>query len=199
LPVRDAGRPHAYLFDVTPLLRPRIAKPAGAGTPEDAEVLCREWYEAHGGAVYNYLRFHVAEPDIAEDLTAETFLHVVRAADHFDPDRGSAKAWILTVARNALADWRRRARLRQYVPIGNLHDLVFEAPSPEERLLREEEVSRLMDGVASLSPADRELIGLRYGSELDTAEMAAALGVAEGTVRTRMWRALGRLREELTR
>jgi RNA polymerase sigma-70 factor (ECF subfamily) len=184
---------------VTPLLRPRIAKPAGAGTPEDAEVLCREWYEAHGRAVYNYLRFHVAEPDIAEDLTAETFLHVVRAADHFDPDKGSAKGWILTVARNALADWRRRARLRQYVPIGNLHDLVFEAPSPEERLLREEEVSRLMDGVASLSPADRELIGLRYGSELDTAEMAAVLGVAEGTVRTRLWRALGRLREELTR
>jgi RNA polymerase sigma-70 factor, ECF subfamily len=184
---------------VTPLFRPRIAKPAGPGTPEDAEVLCRKWYQAHGGAVYNYLRFHVPQPDVAEDLTAETFLHVVRAVDHFDPDKGSARAWIMTVARNALADWRRRARLRHYVPIGNLHDLVFEAPSPEERLLREEEVAHLMDGIANLSPADREVIGLRYGSELDTAEMAAVLGVGEGTVRTRLWRALGRLRDELTR
>ena len=199
LPVRDAGCRRAYLFDVTPLSRSTIATPAGAGRPDHAEDLCRGWYEAHGGAVYNYLRFHVAEPDVAEDLTAETFLHVVRAADHFDPARGSARAWILTVARNALADWKRRARLRQYVPLGKLHDLVFQAPSPEERLLREEEVGRLMDGIASLSPADRELIGLRYGSELDTAEMAAVLGVGEGTVRTRLWRALGRLREELTR
>jgi RNA polymerase sigma-70 factor (ECF subfamily) len=184
---------------VTPLFRSRIENPAGIAVPEAAEALCREWYEAHGGAVYSYLRFHVAEPDIAEDLTAETFLHVVRAVDHFDPAKGSARAWILTVARNALVDWRRRARLRQYVPIGNLHDLVLEAPSPEERLLREEEVGRLMDRVANLAPADRELIGLRYGSELGTAEMAVVLGVGEGTVRTRLWRALARLREELTR
>jgi RNA polymerase sigma-70 factor (ECF subfamily) len=84
------------------------------------------------------------------------------------------------------------------VPIGTLHDLVFEAPSPEERLLREEEVGRLMDGIAALSTADRELIGLRYGSELDTAEIAAVLGVGEGAVRSRLWRAMSRLREELT-
>jgi len=182
---------------VTPILRSRIARRLPTGRAESAEALCREWYEAHGEAVYNYLRFHVPEPDVAEDLTAETFLHVVRAVDDFDREKGSVKAWILTVARNALADWRRRARLRQYVPIGNLHDLVFEAPSPEERLLHEEEVARLMDGIASLAPADRELIGLRYGSELDTAEMAAVLGIGEGTVRTRLWRALGRLRQEL--
>jgi len=197
--LRDAGRLCAYLFDVTPPFTTTIAHPPGAVAPDAAEALCRGWYEAYGGAVYNYLRFHVPEPDIAEDLTAETFLHVVRAADHFDPGKGSARAWILTVARNALADWRRRARLRQYVPIGNLRDLVFEAPSPEERLLREEEVGRLMDRIANLSPADRELIGLRYGSELDTAEMAAVLGVHAGTVRTRLWRALRRLREELAR
>jgi RNA polymerase sigma-70 factor (ECF subfamily) len=163
----------------------------------DAEALCRDWYEAHGASVYNYFRFHIADPDAAEDLTAETFLHVVRAVDRFDPDKGSPKTWILTVARNVLMDWRRKARLRQYVPIGTLHDLALEAPSPEERLLREEEVGRLMNGIAGLSAADRELIGLRYGSELDTAEMAAVLGVGEGAVRSRLWRAMTRLREEL--
>ena len=135
-------------------------------------MLCREWYEAYGTPVYNYFRFHVPLPDVAEDLTAETFLKVVRAADRFDPSRGSPKAWILTVARNVLGDWRRRAKLRQYVALGTMHDLVHEAPSPEERLLREEEVGRLLDAVAALGDADRELIGLRYGSGLDTAEVA---------------------------
>lgn len=174
------------------------ARPAVAPINE-AQLLCREWFEAHGTAVYNFFRFHVALPDVAEDLTAETFLKVVRAAERFDAERGSAKAWILTTARNVLTDWRRRARLRQYVSIGAMHDLVLEAPSPEERLLREEEVGQLLDAVASLDPADREMIGLRYGSGLDTSEMAQLLGISEGNVRTRLWRVLGRLRKVLPR
>ncbi len=175
--------------------------PAPSDSPpaQAAETLCREWYEAYGAPVYNFFRFHVPLPDVAEDLTAETFLKVVRAADRFDPERGTPKAWILSVARNVLGDWRRRARLRQYVPLGTMHDLIHEAPSPEERLLREEEVGRLLDAVATLGDADRELIGLRYGSGLDTAEAAQILGISEGNVRTRLWRALARLRGVLGR
>lgn len=162
--------------------------------PSSAGELCREWYQAHGAAVYGYFRFHVPEIEAAEDLTAETFLKLVRSAGRFDPAQASPRTWILAIARNVLRDWGRRQRLRHYVPLGNLHDLVSEAPSPEERLLGEEEVGRLLDAVATLPAADRELIGLRYGSGLDTGEVAALLGITEGSVRTRLWRALGRLR-----
>lgn len=178
---------------------PDLPAPSRSGAAPAAEALCREWYHAYGGSVYNYFRFHVPHPEVAEDLTAETFLKVVRAADRFDPARGTPKAWILTVARNVLGDWFRRARLRQYVALGTMHDLVHDAPSPEERLLREEEVGRLLDAVATLGRADRELIGLRYGSGLETREVARMLRVSEGTVRTRLWRALSRLRGVLAR
>jgi RNA polymerase sigma factor (sigma-70 family) len=60
-------------------------------------------------------------------------------------------------------------------------------------------VGRLLDAVATLAEADRELIGLRYGSGLDTAEVAQILGIREGSVRTRLWRVLGKLRGALTR
>ncbi len=179
----------------SPALNP-LSPPASAADCE-AEALCREWFEAHGSAVYNFFRFHVPLPDVAEDLTAETFFKVVRSAGRFDPKRGTSKAWILTVARNVLADWRRRARVRQYVAIGAMHDLIYDAPSPEERLMKEEEVGRLLNAVASLAAVDRELIGLRYGSGLDTAEMAEILDISEGNVRTRLWRVLGRLRKAL--
>src|SRR5688500_8433924 len=185
--------------DVTP---PTVPHPNPTTTPapsSPAEALCREWYEAYGVAVYNYFRFHVPLADVAEDLTAETFLKVVRAIDRFDPLKGTPKAWILAVARNVLTDWRRRARLRQYVTLGTMHDLAYEAPSPQERMLREEEVGRLLDAVATLAEADRELIGLRYGSGLDTAEVAQVLGISEGGVRTRLWRVLGRLRGAMAR
>jgi RNA polymerase sigma-70 factor, ECF subfamily len=170
---------------------------ATAPSTEALTELCREWYHAHGPAVYGYFRFHVPAIDIAEDLTAETFLKLIRSARRYDPAQGSARAWILAVARNVLRDWARRGRLRHYVPLGNLFDLESDAPSPEERLLREEEIGRLLDAVATLSAAERELIGLRYGSELDTAEVAGLLGISEGNVRTRLWRALTRLRAAL--
>ena len=165
-----------------------------ASDTADAETICRDWYQRHGVAVYNYFRFHVPLVEVAEDLTAETFLKLVVSVDRFDSEKGSARSWILTIARNVLTDWRRRARLRQYVSLGTMHDLVCHAPSPEERLLREEAVGEVLDAVATLPPADRELISLRYGSELDTAEIARTLGISEGNVRTRLWRVLGRLR-----
>jgi RNA polymerase sigma-70 factor (ECF subfamily) len=175
---------------------PADAPPADA-LPAELTELCGEWYQAHGAAVYGYFRFHAPAIDVAEDLTAETFLKLVRSAGRYDPAQGSVRGWILAIARNVLRDWGRRGRLRQYVPLGNLLDLACDAPSPEERLLREEEVSRLLDAVATLTDAERELIGLRYGSELDSAEVARLLGLSEGSVRTRLWRALGRLRAAL--
>jgi RNA polymerase sigma-70 factor (ECF subfamily) len=174
-------------------VQPETVRPA-----EPAEVeLCREWYEAHGEVVYGYFRFHVPSPDVAEDLTADTFLKVVRAADRYDAARASARTWILSVARNVLVDHLRRARLRQYVPLGTMRDLVHDAPSPEERLLREEEVGRLLDALAGLPPGDREIISLRYGSALDGEEIAGVLGISAANVRTRVWRALKRLRQAM--
>ena len=190
----DDGRPRAYLPIVNP---PPTSIGPTSPTADPLTELCREWYQAHGSAVYGYFRFHVPAIDVAEDLTAETFLKLVRSARRYDPAQGSARAWILAIARNVLRDWARRGRLRQYVPLGNLLDLQCDAPSPEERLLHEEEIGRLLDAVATLAAADRELIGLRYGSELDTAEVAGLLRISEGSVRTRLGRALGRLREAL--
>lgn len=165
--------------------------------PIAADDRCRDWYEAHGASVYGYLRFHLDSIDEAEDLTADVFLRAIAAADRFDPTRGTAKNWLLRIARNALRDHLRRERRRRPAPPGAMFDLRSEAPSPEERLLWEEEVARLLAAVAVLGQGDREVIGLRYGSGLDTAETAAVLGVRQAAVRTRLWRALARLRKEL--
>jgi RNA polymerase sigma factor (sigma-70 family) len=70
-------------------------------------------------------------------------------------------------------------------------------PSPEEQVLRREEVGCLLEALADLPAADRELVSLRYGSGLSTAEVAEVLGVREPAVRTRLWRALGRLRKAM--
>lgn len=176
--------------------------PATARIPAPAPAPAapgEQWYAEFGTRIYRYLRYHVASADEADELTAETFLRAVRAAASFDPARGNAKAWLFRIAQNVLRDARRRERRRGSVSIETFRDLVSDAPSPEERLLHEEEVRRLLAAMDELSERDREVVSLRYASELEYPEIAGILGIREAAVRTRLWRALGRLREALAR
>ncbi len=166
---------------------------------DDREAACRAWYEAYGGQLYNYLRFHLSSPDLAEDLTAEVFLRALKSFSRFDSALGSPRAWLFRIAHNALRDHQRQARRRQLVPLGGMGDLEYQAPSPEERLLWEEEVAGLLAAMAELSSGDREVIGLCYGSELSMTEAGEILGLSAAATRTRLWRALARLRTALVR
>jgi RNA polymerase sigma-70 factor, ECF subfamily len=175
-----------------------LSPPATPPAPSSGETRVAAWFAEYGPMVYRYVRFNLPSADVAEDVTAETFLKVFQAMDRYDPDRGDPKVWILRIAQNTLRDHFRRTRVRKHVPLGAMRDLASDAPSPEERLLWEEEVARLIGALADLPSADREVISLRYGSGLDTGEVARTLGLREGVVRTRLWRALGRLRDRLT-
>jgi RNA polymerase sigma-70 factor (ECF subfamily) len=163
------------------------------------EGVAGDWYLAYGQAVYSYVRFHLPSADAAEDVTADTFLKVFRAASRYDPTRAQPQTWIFRIAQNTLRDHLRKSRIRRHVPLGSMRDLVCDAPSAEERLLWEERVARLLEAVSSLGQGDREIIGLRYGSGMDTAAVAEILGIRESAVRTRLWRALARLRRVLDR
>jgi RNA polymerase sigma-70 factor (ECF subfamily) len=162
---------------------------------EAAQAVCREWYLSYGESLYGYLRFHLSSPELAEDLTAEVFLRALKAFSRFDASAGTPRAWLFRIAQNALRDYQRHAARRPMLPITAMWDLESSAPSPEERLLWEEEVAGLLAGMAELSARDREIISLCYGSELSMAEAAEILGLTASATRTRLWRALGRLRK----
>lgn len=172
--------------------------PSVAGTPRTPPAAlaerCGEWYERHGRAVYRYIRFQVSSADVADDVTSETFLKAFQAGERYDPARGDARVWLFRIAQNTLRDHLRRTRIRRHLPIGSLRDLASTAPSAEERVLWEEQVGRLLEAVAMLSSRDAEIISLRYGSGFDTQAVAEILGLRESAVRTRLWRALARLR-----
>ena len=166
---------------------------------QSAQAVCRGWYEAYGEPVYRYLRFHLPSPDIAEDLTAEVFLRALKAFERFDATAGSPRPWLFRIAQNALRDYQRQANRRRTLPITAMWDLECDAPSPEERVLWQEEVAQLLTAMESLPGRDREIIGLCYASELSIAEAGEILGLTATATRTRLWRALARLRKKLVR
>jgi RNA polymerase sigma factor (sigma-70 family) len=133
----------------------------------------------------------------AEEAAQDGFVKAYRALWRFRA--GAAfKPWLLRIVANEARNRRRAAGRRTalalraaQVPSGEA------APSPEAALLDTERRGQLMAALERLSESDREAIACRYFLDLSEAETAAALGVRRGTVKSRVSRALDRLRAEL--
>jgi RNA polymerase sigma-70 factor (ECF subfamily) len=143
--------------------------------------------------VFGYLLYLTKDRALAEDLTGETFETALRRWRKFDPVRGTARAWLLAIARSTAldrfrADSRRRRR-EERAGASETHEGAhdaFEGFSPElDAALRE------------LTAGEREVIALRVVLDLDGDEAARLLGLTTTAVSTRLHRALGKLEERM--
>ncbi len=166
--------------------------PAVQELPPDFEA----WFRDHREPVYRYVRFRVATRDVAEDLTSDVFMKALRSLGSYDPRKSAPRTWLLRIARNAVTDYLRtlQRRGRLHVSLDSAPDLVHRGPSQEERMLRAEQVQRLLNGVATLRAADQEILSLRYGAGLANLEIAETLKISANAVAVRVHRALSRLR-----
>jgi RNA polymerase sigma-70 factor, ECF subfamily len=137
----------------------------------------------------------VGDAATAEDVAQEVFERVWRAAGRFDAERGSAAAWICTIARNRARD---HARMRRPVPVEDATERADAAALPgDDSQDRGAAALDVHAALAELSPALRELIEFAYWHGLSQAEIADRLGLPLGTVKTRTRRALARLADLL--
>ena len=158
------------------------------------EALVRE----HQTAMFRLAYLLLADAGEAEDVTQEAFVRAFRALDGFDETR-PLRPWLLSVSAN-LARNRRRS-------IGRAFQLWSRAAQSEpepvasirERSGQQWEAQTLWQAVRRLPPRDQEVIYLRYFLDLSEAETAKALDVASGTVKSRLHRAMSRLRGVIDR
>jgi RNA polymerase sigma-70 factor (ECF subfamily) len=131
----------------------------------------------------------------AEDAAQDGFVAAWRALPRFRAD-APLRPWLLRIVANAARNRRRSAGRRADLGLRLADSLRTggAAPSPEGAAEAAEEREALLRAVSALDADDREVIGCRYFLQLSVAETAAVLGCAEGTVKSRMSRALGRLR-----
>ena len=127
----------------------------------------------------------------ADDITADTFLIAFRSRAGFDRDRDSARPWLYGIATRLISRHRRsEARgLRAYARSG--HDPVAESwvDSADDRLVADAAGRELAAALAALAPGDRNVLLLVAWAEFSYAEVAEALGIPVGTVRSRLHRA----------
>jgi RNA polymerase sigma-70 factor (ECF subfamily) len=167
-----------------------------ATEPEIFEAFYRE----HVEAIQGFVARRVGDRDQAADLTAEIFLAAIDAAHRFRPGRGTPRAWLYGIARNVVADDRRRAardrareqRLRGSALLGD-----DGAAEVDARIDAAAQLRRLYEAMDRLPEAERAVLELVAIDELSLTEAAAAAGIRPVTARVRLHRARRKLRAEL--
>jgi RNA polymerase sigma factor (sigma-70 family) len=185
--VEDDRRRRKVMHAVT-LDAPR---PLGATRSSFAAVV-----EDHLDDVYGYLLYLTKNWAVAEDLTSETFEAALAKWRRFDPSRGTARAWLLAIARSTALDWFRADSRRR-----KREERSFAAePTPDEELSFGERLGvspALEDALLALSAGEREVVVLRVVLDLEGEATAGLLGISTTAVSTRLSRALTKLEERM--
>jgi RNA polymerase sigma-70 factor (ECF subfamily) len=164
----------------------------GAG---DRQALT-DLYTRYCGAVFAYLLRLTPDQHLAEDLLQETFVAVWKSAASF-AGRSTVKTWLIGVAHRQAHNVLRR-RSESLADEAELAQLAAADLEPEHAALAQAAREELLAAIARLSLAHRETLALAFGQEMAAAEIAEALGVPVGTVRSRLRDAKRLLRAALS-
>ena len=150
-------------------------------------------YDQLGASVYGLIRKVLRNPSQAEEVAQEVLLEVWRTASRFDPARGSAATWVLTIAHRRAID-----RVRAEEAAAAREQRTAQAPTAVDEVAETVEASmdaeRLRRCLAGLTELQRESITLAYYGGYSYAQVAALLDTALGTIKTRIRDGLTRLR-----
>ena len=160
------------------------------------EVALGELYDRFGRVAYGLARRILRDDALAEDAVQEGFLAVWRSAGRFMPERSKASTWLLTLVHRRAVDLVRREERRRAEALDE-REHAAEVSSDEVVWLRYER-ERVQAALARLPDQQREAIELAYYGGFTQSELSDRLGQPLGTIKSRMFTGLGRLRELLT-
>lgn len=146
-------------------------------------------YDQYSDTVYRYI-YRVGGKATAEDLTSETFLRALRRISTFTWQGRDFGAWLVTIARNLVADHFKSSRFRLEVTTGEMLDANEVERSPEDSVLESLSNAALLQAVRRLNPQQQECVTLRFLQGLSVAETARVMGKNEGAIKTLQYRAV---------
>jgi RNA polymerase sigma-70 factor (ECF subfamily) len=155
----------------------------------DAEAFA-QLYDSYIDTVYRYVYYRVGSRALAEDLTSETFLRALRRIGTFTWQGRDFGAWLVTIARNLVADHFKSSRFRLEMTTGEMLDADEVEGSPEETVLEALSNAALIHAVKQLNPQQQECVTLRFLQGLSVAETAQIMGKNEGAIKTLQYRAV---------
>ncbi len=164
---------------------------AFAAAGGDARVFAAV-YRLHYPEIHGYLRRRTGSQHLAEDLAAETFVAAWKSAHRFTSRGVPVRAWLMRIANNQANHWARRQKRRDMWRWLTARSELVSDPTPSDG-----ESARVHRALMELSPEQQAVLCLHHVEGLSIEEAALVLGIAEGTVKSRLHRAREAFRSRL--
>jgi RNA polymerase sigma-70 factor (ECF subfamily) len=154
-------------------------------------------YDGYYSRIYNYIRLHIVNPSIADDLTSQTFERVCAKLHTYCKDKGSISAWLYKIAQNIVWDYLRANKKHTIVSLEAVYDISDNSSEFEDDICIREIKKNLLEALSNLNEKDRDLIILKFWSDMTNREIAEFTGLTESNVGVKIFRALRKLKSVL--
>ena len=153
-------------------------------------------YEEHFDKIYRYVALRIGNKTEAEDITQQVFLKALQSISSFRWRGIPFSAWLFRIAHNQVVDYLRKRTKQATVPVDESTVSVINDPQllVEQRL----DIEQLLSATRRLTPAQREVISLRFAGELPIAQVAKIMGKSQGAVKALQHSAIVALRKALS-
>ncbi|WP_162942046.1 sigma-70 family RNA polymerase sigma factor [Desertimonas flava] len=165
-----------------------------AAAADGDQAAFADLYDLLAPTVYGVVRRVVRDQAQSEEVTQEVFVEVWRTASRFDVGRGSVRSWVVTIAHRRAVDRVRSEQAHRDRNVRDARAVDAAPPTPEDVAVAGEERARAVAAMAALPGPQREALELAFYDGLTHAQIADHLGIALGTVKTRIRDGLIRLR-----
>jgi RNA polymerase sigma-70 factor (ECF subfamily) len=182
-PAWRADRPRRQLRQLDPEAADRAA--VRRVRDGDAQAVA-ELYDRHAQAASTLARQLLRTDAAADDVVQEAFVSLWRHAGRYDPERGSVRTWLLGIVRYRALDVHRRDASQQRTLARELADAAVRAERPEVLLQRQDRARDMRRAVAALPQPQAEAIALAFYGGMTQVEIADALSVPLGTIKSRV-------------
>jgi len=184
---------------------PYPASTLSAAIAGDSEAFAELW-RAHHDMVFRYAYYRLPDRHGAEDIVSETFVRALRGIGRFHEKRGTAglEGWLVTIARNLIADVYKSSRHKREFAVGEIFDGELVTDGPEQTVVDTIAAETIHAAIGDLNPLQQACIRARFLEQLSVAETAERLDSNDGAIKTLQYRAVRtlardpRLTEELT-
>lgn len=170
---------------------PDLLQRAQSGDPEVISSL----YECYHLAVFRYLFYRVGDSLVAEDLTSEVFLRMIRSLPRYTPGKFTFQAWLFQIAHNLAIDHYRKSKYRNHSSLEE--SLIAHEESIDSAVQRNLDSEKLQNALTHLTDEQREVIILRFISGMPISDVAQTLNKSENAIKGLQRRALNVLRQVL--
>ena len=153
-------------------------------------------YEEHFDKIYRYVALKIGDQTEAEDLTQQVFLKALQSISSFKWKGIPFSAWLFRIAHNQVVDYFRKKKRYATSPLDE--SLVGSGIDPQLATERKLDIEQILSATKRLTDAQREVISLRFASELSVAQVAKIMGKSQGAVKALQHSAIVALRKTLS-